>query len=126
MKRALYILFAMFFTVITVGVSISKHYTGNELYSFSIYGEAESCCEIPCNCCDNEFEFIQFTAEYLNATQENLDHKNIILDLLNSNSFSLLLSSADGKEIYRVINPIYSHPPRESAVFLAEVQAFLL
>lgn len=109
-----------------MGVSISRHYSGGELYSVAIYGEAESCCEDPSDCCDDESEFIQFAAKYLNAPQENLDNKEIIIDLFSSIKFTELSSVNDEKEIYRVIYPIDSHPPRETTTYLAEIQTFLL
>ena len=126
MKKSLYIIFTLFFTVITVGVSISRHYSGDELYSIALYGEADSCCEVPMDCCDDESDVIQFRVDYLNTPQESLDHQEIILDLF-SDIYSLELLSYDNDEdILRVIYPLDAHPPREQATYLAETQAYLL
>ena len=126
MKKLFYILFAFFFTVITIGVSISKHYSGDELYSFAIYGEAQSCCEVPCDCCDEVSDFIQFTAEYLNSPHAILHHNDVIVELFNVIRFPEIVSSTDENDIYRIIFPVDFHPPRETTVFLAFKQAYLL
>ena len=126
MKNLQYIVFSIFFTVITVGVSISRHYSGGELYSIAFFGEADSCCEVPMDCCDDESDVIQFTVDYLNTPQEGLDHGEIILDLISDVSSSELFSHENKKEITRAIHPRDAHPPPDQATYLAEIQAYLL
>ena len=64
LKKIANILFVTLFTAITVGITVNKHYSGGELFSFAIFGEPESCCADVCNCCDEETETIQFQADY--------------------------------------------------------------
>lgn len=126
MKKLQYIAFTVFFTAITVGVSISRHYAGDELYSIALYGEAESCCEVPMDCCDDETDVIQFRVDYLNTPQESLDHRVVILNLFSEVSSFDLISFLIEEEVLREKYPLDAHPPREQAKYLAEIQTFLL
>ncbi|MCB2206793.1 MAG: hypothetical protein KQH67_00740 [Bacteroidetes bacterium] len=80
MKKTIHILFTLVFTVITLGFTINKHYSGGELFSFSIFGEPESCCADVCNCCDEETQTIQFHADYVFSI-DAFDHDQVELEL---------------------------------------------
>ena len=84
MKKILHVSFAFVFTVLTVGITINKHYSGGELFSFALYGESDSCCDEPCDCCDDESEVIQFTADYLFSINQ-YDHTNVIINVFFDN-----------------------------------------
>ncbi len=126
MKKLHYILFAILFTVLTVGASISRHYSGGELYSFAIDGEADSCCEVPADCCDDETDLIQFSAEYVLSPTTNVDHGEISIDLFADYSFIELLNVFDVDEYTRIVYPPDLHPPRETSTYLSQIQAYLL
>jgi hypothetical protein len=64
LKKAINILFLTLFTAISVGFTINKHYSGNQLFSIAIFSEPESCCADVCDCCNEETETIQFRADY--------------------------------------------------------------
>jgi len=64
LKKTIYILFTITFTVITLGFTVNKHYSGGELFSVALFSEPESCCEDFCSCCDEEAVTIQFRADY--------------------------------------------------------------
>ena len=64
MKKTIHILFTIVFTVVTLGFTVNKHYSGGELFSLSIFSEPESCCADVCNCCDEDSETVQFLADY--------------------------------------------------------------
>ena len=128
MKRIYYILFAFVFTLLTVGASVSKHYSGGELYSVALFGEADSCCddEDECACCDNESEVIQFSADYLFSISSNLDHNITPINLLSD--YALTVLSLD-EEIFhnrRIFYRTDIHPPRETGKFLSQIQTYLL
>ncbi len=65
-KAANYIMsFLLLFSVI--GISINKHYSGNELYSVSIFSIPESCCDEPCNYCNETTEVFRITDDFLQS-----------------------------------------------------------
>ena len=68
MKKAFYIIIMVIFLIPTVGITINKHYSGGELFSTSLFSAAESCCEEPCECCDDKTEVFRLTAQYLFST----------------------------------------------------------
>jgi hypothetical protein len=126
LKKLAYILFAVVFTVLTVGISISRHYSGGELYSFALYGEADSCCEIPSDCCDNELDVIQFTADYVFSSSTEQDNTNIAIDLFADSSIHLLQQVKGVDEVVRLVYPIDFHPPRETTSYLSQIQSYRL
>ena len=125
MKKFLYISFAIIFSLLTIGILINKHYSEGELFSFALIGDADSCCDVPCDCCDDESEMIQFAADYLFSV-------HYIVDLNISNvepiaNYTLDLLSPD-KGIYDFgMKYMFSDiPPPELKTFLSQVQTFLL
>ncbi|MCF8235669.1 MAG: hypothetical protein K9G67_12220 [Bacteroidales bacterium] len=70
MKKGFSIGLTVFMVVATIGVTVNKHYSGGELYSVSLFGEADSCCEIPCDCCHEESETHQLKADYIGSSFE--------------------------------------------------------
>jgi len=81
LKKIFYISFLIFFSILTIGISINKHFSGGELYSFALFGEAKSCCDSPCHCCNDETIVIQFSADYLFTTDNDLQVKTSITEL---------------------------------------------
>jgi hypothetical protein len=125
LKKILHISFAFVFTVLTVGITINKHYSDGKLFSVALYGEAEACCDEPCECCDDESNIIQFTADYLFSAKYDLDNSLNYVELLADHTFELLSSDNE-------INNIGSKylfsdiPPPEVRTFLSRIQTFLL
>jgi hypothetical protein len=68
LKKILHISISILLVAATTGVTINKHYSGGKLYSFSITGKAQSCCETDCNCCENSTDTFRLTADYLIST----------------------------------------------------------
>jgi hypothetical protein len=126
LKKLYYIFFAISFTVLTVGASVSRHYSGGELFSIALYGEADSCCEVPDDCCDDETDLIQFSADYVITSSSSIDHQDISINLFTDYSFIGILNVFGTDEITRIIYPSDHHPPRETDAFLAQIQSYLL
>lgn len=55
LRKAGHIILVFILVVVTMGVTINKHYSGGTLYSISLFFEAESCCERDCDCCSDEW-----------------------------------------------------------------------
>lgn len=123
LKKTIHILFTLVFTVITLGFTINKHYSGGELFSFAIFGEPESCCADVCNCCDEETQTIQFHADYVFSIA-NFNHDQVELELF---AVALPLSNVE-------IASVVSHttlsdqdlPPPGKQSTLSLIQAYLL
>ncbi|MEA2042679.1 MAG: hypothetical protein U9N85_09030 [Bacteroidota bacterium] len=77
----------------TTGVSLSKHYSGGELYSISLVGEAESCCTVPCDCCSDESDFYKLVVDYLMSASQDTPDINILnlFEVFDVNSMTLKL-----------------------------------
>jgi len=70
------------------------HYSGNKLYSVSIFGEANSCCEVPCDCCNDVSDQYKLDTDYLLSDNETLQIKitDFAIDLYFSKTVDQLLS----------------------------------
>ena len=107
-----------------MGITLNKHYSNGELFSVALFGEAESCCEVPCNCCDNESEVIQFTADYL-LSVNYVDQNLTLVDLIAYSTVDLLSQTEELKNIG--VKYLFSDlPPPETKRFLSQIQTYLL
>ncbi|MFC2128613.1 hypothetical protein ACFLRR_01935 [Bacteroidota bacterium] len=52
----------------TTGITIDKHYHIDQLFSISLFGEAKSCCDGPCDCCHNEKEVIKISDNFVSSS----------------------------------------------------------
>ena len=83
LKRISYILFAGIFALLTLGITINKHYSGGKLFSVTIFSEPESCCNGVCQSCEVESETIQFLANYT-FSNETFKLDMVEMDLIAS------------------------------------------
>ncbi|MCF6184458.1 MAG: hypothetical protein L3J56_07510, partial [Bacteroidales bacterium] len=70
-----------------IGITVNKHYSGNKLFSFSVFTEAESCCTGHCNCCNNTSETYKLTDSFLKTDFESNPKPDIV------NPFGYILST---------------------------------
>ena len=56
-RKAGHIILGFILVVVTMGVTINKHYSGGKLYSVSLFFNAESCCEEYSGCSDEAVTF---------------------------------------------------------------------
>lgn len=120
-KNIGHIVFAIFMLVTTAGVTISKHYCGNNLQSISVVLEAKNCCDIPSGCCHNE--------EVTLKIQDDFSPSIIAFDFSQSTCHVPLFVTFI--EAY-VENPAsflladYSLPPPKVLTVLSQLQTYLL
>jgi hypothetical protein len=54
LRRFSHIILSVLLLTTTMGVVVSKHFCSGDLIATTIFSEAESCCDGPCDCCHNE------------------------------------------------------------------------
>ena len=124
MKKSIYIIITFIFTFLTVGVNITKHYSGGELYSISLIGDAKSCCEMPCDCCSDESDLYQLKADYIFSNyQFKSDIETVDLFQFYSSDIDFTTVDKENKANYFVFTDI---PPPESRDYLSKIQSYLL
>jgi len=64
LKKISHILLAMLLLVTTMGMTVSKHFCGDDLKSISLFTEAESCCDIPTGCCHDELVTVDIQDDF--------------------------------------------------------------
>lgn len=103
LNKIVHLFVAFVLLVSTIGVVISKHYSGGELFSTALFVEAESCCasscchSFPMEGCREEFEYHILDLDFTipdNATSFSLYTLDICLFLINANFTSNLYSDA--------------------------------
>lgn len=125
MKRIIHTGFAIVILALSIGIIVNKHYSAGELYSIALLGEPESCCDMPCDCCDDESDLYQLTGDYIisNNIFEVADLEVISLIVCDEvcNYPSTKLDEYRAKEFRKDI-----HPPRKANYFLSKLQSYLL
>lgn len=64
-KRKVVLILSFYFLVIAFGLHVDVHFSGEQFFSISLSGEADSCCEGPCDCCHNENFYLAFHSDFI-------------------------------------------------------------
>jgi len=91
LRNAGHIILSVLLLAATIGIATDKHYSGDKLFSVSIFGEAESCCDGPCDCCHNEKQTFQVKDDFLSTyyTFDKILFINIICFIGQNNLFDV-------------------------------------
>ncbi|MDP4269911.1 MAG: hypothetical protein Q8909_07270 [Bacteroidota bacterium] len=124
-RRLSHILIMITLILATAGVTVTRHYCGNELKKITLAGEPKSCCGDHCNCCHNETFTQKVTNDYLSSNDVHAPAAKVIaLDWLEAPSvlaFSLsnpTLTLHSGHLPYNSPPLIADNPPAMLQVFL--------
>ena len=100
LKKIVHIIIITITLIGTIGFNLSKHYSSGELFSVSFFGEAEKCCEFPCDCCSDESEYFKTDNDFITSDFEF--EKIHILELFNISAIetSLNLSNENNSSSY--------------------------
>jgi len=75
LKKIGHILIISLLLVSTSGISVTRHYCGSSLKSFSIFSTPSKCCEGRCDKCHNKHSFTKVTDEFINTSIDIPDLK---------------------------------------------------
>ena len=67
LRKSIHIIISLVLLVSTTGLTISKHYSMGQLFDVSYIGEADHCCPVPCDCCQDDFEFHKLEVEFVGS-----------------------------------------------------------
>ncbi|MCF8303528.1 MAG: hypothetical protein K9I94_09670 [Bacteroidales bacterium] len=80
LRKIIHILITVLLLTATTGFTVSKHYCGDTLVSFSLYTQAAACCDdISDECCHDVSEHFQVEQEFV-STSFSLE-KEVLLTL---------------------------------------------
>lgn len=117
------VFFVTVFTIITIGFTVNKHYSGGKLFSLAIFSEPESCCSDVCDCCDEKSETIQFHADYTFS----VDHEECNPSELQLFAHAVLLNIQEPEPV--LVKTEFTDqdlPPPDKLTRLSYFQSFLL
>ncbi len=124
LRKISHIISAILLLVTSMGMAVSKHYCHGELVSVSVFHEADSCCDMP-GCCTNENHFYQVKEDFSSpviSTVPVLAELDILgHDLLATES---LLTETESENTTSFID--YSPPPKNIQTVLSLKQVYLL
>ncbi|NOX46950.1 MAG: hypothetical protein GXO89_08240 [Chlorobi bacterium] len=123
-KRASHIVLVIILMVSTTGVAFSKHYMMGELFDVSIIGDADHCCTIPCDCCDDEFEFHKLEVKFIGSDVQVTFNEIKPIDLLINTLFFDVEAEMD--ILANKIEFANNHPPPKDSFAPTFTQSFLL
>lgn len=121
-KKAIHIILSILLLISTTGITISKHYSGGNLFSIAFWADAEKCCEIPCDCCSDEVSFFYLDTDYLQTSTTEVQKTQIEKITLSDIFFFVsLFTETNNTSIQRYVwdtSPTYtSNPPAYLQVF---------
>ena len=127
LRKIVHIVLVIFLMVLTTGISISKHYCGDEIVRISLSSEHQYCCaEGEFNCCKIIKEKIQLVENYL-ASQSNYQYveasKNLQFanhTLLKDTFYFTFIAHTQKYNNYNF------PPPQKIKAILARLQTYLL
>ncbi len=119
-KKASHIVLAVLLIVITTGMTVSKHYCGNDLKSITVSSGLDSCCDTPSGCCHDESQIIKIK-DYFSVCTFCFDFTQlavilpVVVDNFQGNNLQCELKTEN----------INSPPPKIQTV-LSYLQTYLL
>ncbi|MBI9063910.1 MAG: hypothetical protein JEZ14_18145 [Marinilabiliaceae bacterium] len=121
-KKVSHILLAILLLLTTMGMTVSKHYCGNNLKSVSLFSEPQSCCDIPTGCCHDESLSIAFQAYYsVSSFHYNFEQLAVLMPIVLQVMNEGMLESNPATVFYETPPP----PPLIQTV-LSNLQTYLL
>lgn len=109
LRKAGHIILGFIIVVVTMGVTINKHYSGGNLYSISLFFEAESCCERDCDCCSDESQTYKIDDDFLvtNISQPEIPSMQLLASKKQLiNTVLLSLFETQNKDFYNRLLPV--------------------
>ena len=122
-KQILHITMALFLMVSTFGVTITKHYCGEELVDLSLSGKADTCCGMESGCCHDEVQSFQMHEDYTTPiVLEHVDYFSVLACIIPV----LLIEQPTQDTFASSLNFGESPPPRDVLHFLSDIQVYRL
>lgn len=109
----------------TAGFSVSKHYCGDDLMSFSVNSDAKSCCDDDCDGCHDEIEQLSLNDDFL-VSSFVINHDINVPVLFDLSSSSLNFEIRPVTYDDNLLFTKYSPPPNKLSVLLSMQQTYLL
>ena len=124
-RRLSHILIMITLILATAGVTVTRHYCGNELKKITLAGEPQSCCGDHCNCCHNEIFTQKVTNDYLSSNDVHAPAVKVIsLDWLEAPSVMAFTLTEPSFALHSAYIP-YNSPPLTADNPSAMLQVFL-
>ncbi|HYQ56338.1 MAG TPA: hypothetical protein VEP89_03245 [Draconibacterium sp.] len=121
LRKTSHIILLIVFMVSTMGMTISRHYCGNNLKSVNIFAPTEKCCDIPVGCCHNENVSVQIEKDYT-ASSIAYDFSTIATELPDFAELFVV----EENQIESETEVFVQLPIRKTQAVLASLQTYLL
>lgn len=104
----------------TAGITVSKHYCGDNLKSVALMNSADACCDMN-SCCHYEAHVYMLDSDFTHRSEEPVSMTEY--KILETRGFTVIASLPDNSSVdYFTDKP---QPPR-LRTYLASIQSFLL
>ncbi|MGM0613672.1 MAG: HYC_CC_PP family protein [Bacteroidota bacterium] len=122
LRKTIHIIITALLLTATTGFTVSRHYCGDTLVSYSLSAEAAACCEdISGECCHDDSEHFQIEQEFLASSLSLENNFFLTFELIQSViDFQIPESSSGLTTITKKSFPLKTH------LLLVRLQKFLL
>jgi hypothetical protein len=133
LKKAGYTLIMLLLLFGTTGVTITRHYCGQDLTHIALYSTPDNCCGAQCPRCHNEKISFRITDNF-EASQITVDFHSRFTILLEKHSLPLILNPFEATNILlcayapggHAIKPVPKIIPLQAGLSSAFLQVFLV
>ncbi len=128
LKKAGYSLIMLLLLFGTTGITITRHYCGQNLTNIAVFSTPDNCCGEKCPLCHNEKISFKITDNF-EASQIRMDFQSGFKTLLEKHSLPVLLTSYDVTNLVLSLYAPGGHPvkpvPKLVPLYAGHSTAFL-
>jgi hypothetical protein len=121
-KRISHIIISFLLIVATTGVTLTRHYCGNQLISSSVLGKAHNCCGTHCKSCHDEISSFRVTDNFVASAFKMDQAQQLVLNWLATPGIDLFSITFDhnftvNKFLFNSSPPIAENSPALLQIF---------
>jgi hypothetical protein len=121
LRKVIHITLIVLLLATTTGMTVYKHYCGDDLKSVSVNSAPKSCCEVPCGCCHNESFSVKINDDF-SVTAFNFDFHQVEIAV----PVVCQLFIIDLPVQPKMVEPKYDLPPPPIQTILSSLQTYRL
>ncbi|HEN20588.1 MAG TPA: hypothetical protein ENN86_01095 [Desulfobacteraceae bacterium] len=119
-RKLTHIAISALLLIATAGITVSKHYCGDDLMSVAVMNTPDACCDLE-SCCHNETQVFMLDNDFTYTSEEPVNIPEFKRP--EAPGFKIIAFLPDNSSV-----PVFNDKPRPPRLrtYLASIQSFLL
>lgn len=119
-RKVAHMAISVLLLIVTAGITVSKHYCGDDLKSVALMNSHDACCDLE-SCCYDETQVFMLDNDFTYASEEPVNIPEF--KMLETPGFNIIASLPDNSETFTFSD---KPQPTQLRTYLASIQSFLL